>query len=96
MPFPGLPLLPSMANALILTDPVYSIGAGVMVFFVVIGVMLVFDINIDTKVAVGVILLLVGLTLAFFMIRFEDLAAITIGLAVALGGKEIIERMSWL
>jgi len=96
MPLPGLPFLPSMANALFLTDPVYSIGAGVMVFFVVIGVMLVMDINIDTKVAVGVILLMIGLTLAFFMVRFEDLAAITIGLAVALSGKEIIEKMSWL
>ncbi len=89
-------VLPALTNALILSNPLHAVGAAVIAFFIVIGVMLLLDIDIDTKVVAGVILLLIGITVLFFLINGEDLGGITIGLIAALAGKEIIERMALL
>ena len=98
-----MPLLPlpaafftALADAWLLQTTAYAVGAAVMVFFIVIGVMLLLDINIDTKVVVGIILLLIGLTIAFYMLGGDDISGILVGLIAALSGKELIEHFGWL
>ena len=95
MPFDLGFLLPA-TNALFLSDPVHSFGAAAVAFFLVIGVMLLFDIDLDTKVVAGIVLLLIGLAILFFLLLWQDIGGILVGVVAALVSKEIIERGGWL
>ena len=77
-------------------EPLLAAGAAAVVFFILIGLMLVLDIDIDTKVVAGVVLLLIGLTILFFLANGQDVGGIVIGVIGALVGKEIIEHAGWL
>jgi len=88
-------LLP-VVNAFFLTNPVHSFGAAAVAFFLVVGVMLLFDIDLDTKVVAGIVLLLIGMAILFFLLNGSDIGGILVGVVAALVGKEIIERGGWL
>jgi hypothetical protein len=73
-----------------------GIIAGVVVFFALLGILILFLDDLDLKISIGVIFLLIALTILFFFVAgiFFIAACVSIGIISALIGKQIVESLS--
>lgn len=71
----------------------YAVGAAVVVFCLLIGVLYLLDPTISEKVWLGILFILVGVTALLILIGLWDLGVIVIGAIGALVGRVILDRM---
>ena len=74
-------------------DALTAIGAALIVFFLLLGILYILDPSISEKVWLGVLFILIGVTFLFVLIGAWDLGVIIAGAIAALIGRVILDRM---
>jgi len=73
-----------------------GIIAGIVVFFALLGVLIMFIEEVDIRISIGIIFLLIAVTVA--LLYFGDVffigACIAIGVMAALIGNHVVENLS--
>ena len=70
-----------------------AVGAAIVIFCLLIGVLYLWDPSISEKVWLGILFILIGVTALFVLIGLWDLGVIVIGAIGALVGRVILDRM---
>lgn len=78
---------------MVLEDPLTAIGASAFVFFVLLGVLYLWDPQISAKGWWGILFVLVGITILLFLVGAAGIAGLLIGVIAAFVGKNALERM---
>ena len=73
--------------------PLLAVGAAIVVFCLMIGVLYLLDPQISEKIWLGVLFILIGVTVLFVLIGVWDLGVIVVGAIGALVGRVILDRM---
>jgi len=75
---------------------VEGIIAGIVVFFALLGVLILFVDDIDIRMSIGIIFLLVALTILFLYMGgwLFIVACIALGIIAALIGNHVVESLS--
>jgi hypothetical protein len=73
-----------------------AVIAGVVVFFGLLGILMLFDVDIDIKISLGIIFLLIAVTIVLFYFGGVLLIGACVGIAIiiALIGKHVVENLS--
>ena len=74
-------------------DPLFAVGAAVVVFCLMIGVLYLLDPQISEKVWLGVLFILIGVTVLFVLVGLWDFGLIIVGAIGALIGRVILDHM---
>jgi len=74
-------------------EPLYAVGAAIVVFCLLIGALYLLDPSISEKVWLGILFILIGVTALFILIGLWDFGVIIIGAIGALVGRVILDRM---
>ncbi len=74
-------------------DPLFAVGAAVVVFCLMIGALYLLDPQISEKVWLGILFILIGVTVLFVLVGLWDFGLIIVGATGALIGRVILDRM---
>lgn len=72
---------------------VTAIGAALIVFFLVLGVLYLWDPSISEKMWLGLVFLLVAVTILFLIVGAWDVGVIVLGGIAALIGRVVLDRI---
>jgi len=73
--------------------PLTAVGAALIVFFLLLGVLYLWDPSISEKVWLGLLFVLIGVTILFVLVGAWDLGVIVVGAIGALIGRVLLDRM---
>ncbi len=73
--------------------PLTAVGAALIVFFLLLGVLYLWDPSISEKVWLGLLFLLIAVTLLFLLVGAWDFGVIIVGGIAALIGRVALDRM---
>lgn len=73
--------------------PLTAVGAALIVFFLILGVLYLWDPSISEKVWLGLLFVLIAVTILFLLVGAWDVGVIIVGGIGALIGRVALDRM---
>lgn len=73
--------------------PWTAVGAALIVFFLILGVLYLWDPSISEKVWLGLLFVLIAVTILFLLVGAWDVGVIIVGGIAALIGRVALDRM---
>ncbi len=73
--------------------PLTAVGAALIVFFLILGVLYLWDPSISEKVWLGLLFVLIAVTILFLLVGAWDVGVIIVGGIAALIGRVALDRM---
>lgn len=74
-------------------EPLTAAGAALIVFFLLLGILYLWDPSISEKVWLGIVFVLIGVTILFVLVGAWDMGVIVVGGIAALIGRVVLDRM---
>ncbi len=78
---------------MVFEDPLTAIGASAFVFFLLLGVLYLWDPDVTAKGWWGILFVLIGLVILLFLIQQAGVGGLVIGVIAAFVGWRVLERM---
>ena len=74
-------------------DALQAIGGAAVVFCLLLGALYLWDPSISSKVWLGLVFVLIGITILLILVQLPDLGAILVGAIAAFVGRVVLDRM---
>lgn len=77
---------------MVLEDPVIALGAAAFVFFILLGVLYLWDPEITANAWFGILFVLVAVMILLFLLQEPGLAGLAIGAIAAFVGRRVLSN----